>query len=86
MTSKMRIDLSHKTEGVRSSGTPPLNYLIATHSYLSFSAENAQVSSRHVILYESKLELSKLPNMTHTHKEQFGEIYLTKLRRKNSVT
>ena len=37
MTSKLRIDLSHKTEGgVRFSGTPPLNYLTAMHSYLSF--------------------------------------------------
>ena len=60
MTSKLRIDLSHKTDGVRFSGTPPLNYQIAMHSYLSFRAENAQVRSRHVILYESKLELSKL--------------------------
>ena len=43
MTSKLRIDLSHKTEGVRVSGTPPLNYLTTTHGYLSFRAENAQV-------------------------------------------
>ena len=43
MTSKLRIDLSHKTEGVRFSGTPPLNYLTAMHSYLSFRAENAHV-------------------------------------------
>ena len=44
MTSKLRIDLSHKTEGVRFSGTPPLNYLTAMmHSYLSFWAENDQV-------------------------------------------
>ena len=48
MTSKLRIDLSHKTEGIRFSGYPPLNYLTAMHSCLSF------------ILYESKLELSKL--------------------------
>ena len=60
MTSKLRIDLSHKTEGVRFSGTPPLNYLTAMRSYLSLWAENVQVWSRHVILYESKLELSKV--------------------------
>ena len=60
MTLKLRIDLSHQTEGVRFSGTPPFNYLTAMHSYLSFRAENAQVGSRHVIVYESKLELSKL--------------------------
>ena len=43
MTLKLRIDLSHKTECVRFSGTPPLNYLTAMLSYLSFWAENAQV-------------------------------------------
>ena len=43
MTLKLRIDLSHKTEGVRFSGTPTLNYLTAMHSYLSFWEENAQV-------------------------------------------
>ena len=43
MTSKLRIDLSHKTERLRFSGTPPLNYLTAMQSYLSFWAENAQV-------------------------------------------
>ena len=36
MTLRLRIDLSHKAEGVRFSGTPPLNYLTAMHSYLSF--------------------------------------------------
>ena len=36
MTSKLRIDLSHKTERLRFSGTPPSNYLTAMHSYLSF--------------------------------------------------
>ena len=43
MTSKLRIDLSHKTERLRFSGTPLLNYHIAMHSYLFFWAENAQV-------------------------------------------
>ena len=42
MTSKFRIDLSHKTERLPFSGTPPLNYLTAMHSYLSFWVENAQ--------------------------------------------
>ena len=32
MTSKLRIGLSHKTEPVRFSGTPPLNYLTVMHS------------------------------------------------------
>ena len=59
MTSKLRIDLSHKTELLRFSDTPHLNYLTVMHSDLSFWAENTQVCSRHVILYESKLELSK---------------------------
>ena len=43
MTSKLRIDLSHKTERLRFPGTPPLNYLTEMHSYLSFWAENAQI-------------------------------------------
>ena len=43
MTSKLTIDLSHKTEPVRFSSTPPLNYLTVMHSYLSFWVENAQV-------------------------------------------
>ena len=44
MTSKLRIDLSHKkTERIRFSGTPPLNYRTVMHSYLSFWAENAHV-------------------------------------------
>ena len=43
MTSKLRIDLSHKTERVRFSGTPPLNYLTVMLSYLSFRAENSRV-------------------------------------------
>ena len=44
MTSNLRIDLSHKTERVRFTGTPPSNYLTVTHSYLScLGAENAQV-------------------------------------------
>ena len=43
MTSKLRIDLSHKTERVRFSGTPPLSYLTGMHSYLSFWAENASI-------------------------------------------
>ena len=43
MTSKLRTDLGNKTEGVRFSGTPPLNYLTAMHSYFSFRTENVQV-------------------------------------------
>ena len=42
MTSKLRIDLGHKPERLRSSSTPPLNYVTIIHSYLSFWAENAQ--------------------------------------------
>ena len=41
--SKLRIDLSHKTERLRfNSGTQLLNFLTAMHSYLSSLAENAQ--------------------------------------------
>ena len=43
MTSKLRIDLGHKAEGVRFSGTLPLNYLTAMHSYFSFRAKSTQV-------------------------------------------
>ena len=42
MTSKLRIDFSHKPERLRFLGTPPLNYLTVMHSYLSFWAENLQ--------------------------------------------
>ena len=42
-TSKLRIDLRHKTERVRFSGTLHLNYLTVMHSYLSSWAGNAQV-------------------------------------------
>ena len=42
MTLKLRIDVSHKPERLRFSGTPPLIYLTVMHSYLSFWAENAQ--------------------------------------------
>ena len=42
MTSKLRIDSSHKPEQLAFSGTPPLNYLTVMHSYSSFWAENAQ--------------------------------------------
>ena len=42
MTSKLRIDLGHKTERLRFSGTPPLNYLTAIHSFF-FWAENVQL-------------------------------------------
>ena len=41
MTSKFRIDLSHKTERLPFSGTQPLNYQTVTHSYLSFWVENS---------------------------------------------
>ena len=60
MTSRLRIDLNHKPERLRFSGTPPLNYLTVMHSYLYFCAENAQAWNRHIILDESKLELPKL--------------------------
>ena len=43
MTSKLRIDLIHKTERVRFSGTKPFHYLAVMHSYLSFWAKNVQV-------------------------------------------
>ena len=43
MTSDLTIDLSHKTERVRFSGTPPLNYLSVMYSYLFFWAKNDQV-------------------------------------------
>ena len=35
MTSKLRIDLSHKTERLRFSGAPSLNFLTTMYSYLS---------------------------------------------------
>ena len=45
MTSKLRIDLSHKTERIRFSGTPPLNYLTVpcNAKLFVFWAENSSL-------------------------------------------
>ena len=86
MTSKLRIDLSRKTERVRFSGTPPLNYLTAMHSYLSFWAENAKFIADRLLCTNLNTNCQNLPNMSYTTKGQFSEICLTKLRHKNSVT
>ena len=54
MTSKLRIDLSHKTERVRFSGTPPLNYLIL-HSHQKLSCLRSGVEfDTNEIFYEFK--------------------------------
>ena len=85
MTSKLRIDLSHKTEQVRFSGTPPLNYVTAMHSYLSFGRKTLKFEA-HMLLYTNlNSNCQNLPNVSYTHEGQFGEICLTKLRHKNSV-
>ena len=52
------------------------------HSYLSSWEENAQVLSRHVIYTNLNSNCQNLPNMSYTHKGQFGKICVTKLRRK----
>ena len=78
MTSKLRIDLSHKTEGVRFSGIPPLNYLTAMHNYLSFRAENTKFEADTLFCMNLNSNCQNLPNMSHTYKGQFGEICLTK--------
>ena len=87
MTSKLRIDLSHKTEQVRLSGTPPLNYLTVMHSYCFFLGRKTLKFEADTLFYTNlNSNCQNLPNMSHTQKGQFGEIYVTKLRRKNSVT
>ena len=43
MTSKLRINLSHKSERVQFSGTSPLNYPTVMHSHLSPWVVNAEV-------------------------------------------
>ena len=87
MTSKLRIDLSHKTERVRFSGTPPLNYLTVMHSYLTFGRKTLKFEADTSLVYTNlNSNCQNLPNMSYTHEGQFGEICLTKLRRKNSVT
>ena len=84
MTSRLRIDLSHKTERLRFSGTPPLNYLTAMHSYIRLF-ERKMLKFEADTLFYTNLS-SNCPktckNMSYTHKGQFGEICLTKLRRK----
>ena len=89
MTSHLRIDLSYKTERVRFSGTTPLNYLTVMHSYLSFFfGGGGTFKFEAATLFYANLNLNceKLPNMDYTPKGQFGEICVTKLRWKNSVT
>ena len=85
MTSKLRIDLSHNTKRVQFSGTPPLNYLTIMQSYLSFWAKNGKFEADTLLYMNLNSNCQNLPNMSYTHKGQFGEICLTKLRRKNRV-
>ena len=86
MTSKLSIDLSHKTERVRFSDTPPLNYLTVMHSYLYFCAETLKFEADTLFYMNLNSNCQNLPNMSYTHKGQVGEICVTKLRHKNSVS
>ena len=87
MTSKLRIDLSHKPERLRFSGTPPLNYRTVMHSYLFFFGRKTLKLEADTLFYTNlNSNCQNLPNMSYTHEGKFGEICLTKLRRKNSVT
>ena len=63
MTSNLRIDLSHKTERLRFSGTLEFEADMLFYTNLNSNCQN-------------------LPNVSYTHKGQFGKICLTKLRRK----
>ena len=86
MTSKLRIDLSHKTERVRFSDTPPLNYLTVMHSFLGFIGRKTLKFKADTLFYTNlNSNCKNLPNMSYTHKGQFGEICATSLRRKTSV-
>ena len=86
MTSKLRIDLSHKTERVRFSGTPPLNYVTVMHSLLSFGPKTFNFETDTLFYTNLNSNCQNLPNISYTHKGQFGESCLNKLRYKNSVT
>ena len=87
MTSKLRIDLSHKTEGVRFSGIPPLNYLTAMHIVIClFERKTLKFEADTSCYTNPSSNCQNLLSMSYTHKGQFGEICLTKLRRINSVT
>ena len=85
MTSKLRIDLSHKTERVRFSGTPPLNYLTITHICL-FGRKTPKFEADTLFYTNLNSNCQNWPSMSYTHNEQFGETCVTKLRRKDSVT
>ena len=85
MTSKFRINLSHKTERVRFSGTPPLNSLTITHSYLSFWAKTLKFVADALFYTNLNSNCQNLPNMSYTHKGQFGETCVTSLRRRKTV-
>ena len=78
MTSKLRLDFRHKTERLRCSGTPPLNYLTAMHSYLYFfGRKTLKLEADTLLCTNLNLNCQNLPNMSYTRKGQFG---------KNSVT
>ena len=83
MTSKLKIGLSHKTERLRFSGTPPLNSLTVMHNYLSL---RKSLKSKADTLFYTNLNpnCQNLPNMSYTYQGKFGENCLTKLRRKHS--
>ena len=82
MTSKLRIDLNHKTEGVGFSGTPPLNYLTVMHSYLLFWWKMLKFEADTLFYMDLNLNCQNLPNMSYIHKGQFDEICVTSLRHK----
>ena len=73
MTSNSRIDLSHKTERSRFSGTPPLNYLTAMHSYLFFGRKTLRFEADTLFYTNLNSNWQNLPNMSYTHKGKFGK-------------
>ena len=80
MTSKLRIDLSHKTEQVRFSSPTVLQ------SYFSFGQKMLKLEADALFYRNLNSNHQSLPNMSYTHEGQSGEICVTKLRHKNSVT
>ena len=78
MTPKLRIDLSHKTERVRFSGTPPLVYLIVIHHYSPFLGKK-KLKFEADTLFHTNLnsKCQNVLNMGNMQKMQIGEICLT---------
>ena len=66
MTSRLRIDLSHKTEGVQFSGTPPLNYLTSCIVICLFERKTLKFEADTLFYTNLSSNCQNLPNITPT--------------------